>query len=123
MSVISTSGGDIDDEADELKEEMSTRRTRSQTRAAREGRSMSTGSFMWSSKPIGQISSISDIGDYIDSDLKQATAISRLEERWRALTSNFERVLGHLQECSKEVSFGATLVRRVIEQTVRRLEY
>lgn len=98
MSVITIS------DSEDLNEDIDIRRTRSQTRAARERRTMSTGSFMWSSNPLGQISSVSDIGAHIDNDLEQANAISRVEERWRALTTNFETVLRHLQDCSKEVS-------------------
>lgn len=106
ISVITITSGDDDDE--DLSEEMSIRRTRkstrNQTKAARERQTMSSGSFMWSSNPIGHIKTISDIEAHIDSDLEQANAISRLEERWQALTKNFEAVLSHLQECSNEVS-------------------
>lgn len=103
ISVITiTSGDDDEDSSEDMNIRRTRKSTRNQTKAVRERRTMSTGSFM--SNPIGHIKTISDIEAHIDSDLEQANAISRLEERWQALTRNFETVLSHLQECSKEVS-------------------
>lgn len=54
--------------------------------------------------PLDQLNTISDIEACLDNDLHQLNVLNNIEERWKAISENFETVLYHLNKCGLEVS-------------------
>lgn len=54
--------------------------------------------------PLDRLNTLEDIEACVDSDLQQSDVLDNLEFKWKAIIKNFETVIGHLNECSNEVS-------------------
>lgn len=58
--------------------------------------------------PLEPLNTIEDVEMLLDNEMSQSQVIRRLGIRWTALTSNFDSVLKHLNDCSLEVTEAST---------------
>lgn len=53
---------------------------------------------------LDRLETLADVEACVDRDLYQVNVLSKLDQTWSKINSNFEQVLQHLQECSEEVT-------------------
>lgn len=56
--------------------------------------------------PLETLTSVSDIEVHFDEDLHQLNTLNKIEQRWKEISTNFDAVVNHLQQCSDQVSCG-----------------
>lgn len=116
LSVLSLSDDYDDHDHDDTHPEMDSRRSsKSRTKSS----SSFNENISTSNKPVGrkqmfpppleEINNLEDIESFVHGDsLEQMATLEKLEERWRAILGNFQTVIDHLQESSKEVTDSST---------------